>query len=65
MSLTELEKEVKSLNSSDFEAFTRWLDDYTARRWDNQFEQDVALGKLDELGKKADLDFESGLCTEL
>ena len=65
MSLIELEKEVKELNPSEFEAFIRWLDDYSARRWDNQFEQDVALGRLDELGKKADLDFESGLCTEL
>ena len=52
MSLTELEKEVKELNAIEFEAFTRWLDDYAARCWDNQFEQDVALGKLDELGKK-------------
>ena len=65
MSLTELEKEVENLNYIEFEAFTRWLDDYAARRWDNQFEQDVASGKLDELGKKADLAFESGLCTEL
>ncbi len=65
MSLSELEKEVRELNSSEFEAFTRWLDDYASKRWDEQFEQDVASGKLDKLGKKADLDFESGLCTEL
>jgi hypothetical protein len=52
MSLAELEKEVESLDSSDFEAFTRWLDNYSAMRWDAQFEQDVAEGKLDKLGKK-------------
>jgi hypothetical protein len=59
MSLAELEKEVESLDSSDFEAFTRWLDNYSAKRWDAQFEQDVAEGKLDTLGKKADLAFKS------
>jgi len=65
MSLAELEKEVENLSSGEFEAFTRWLDTYAAKKWDAQFEQDVAEGKLDELGKKADLAFESGLCTEL
>ena len=65
MNLTVLEKEVENLNFSELEAFTHWLDDYAAKRWDDQFEQDVASGKLDELGKKADLAFESGLCTEL
>ena len=65
MSLAELEKEVKNLSSGDFEAFTKWIDAYSAKRWDAQFEQDVAEGKLDHLGKKADLAFESGQCTEL
>ena len=61
----KVEKEVESLDSSDFEAFTIWLDNYSAKRWDAQFEQDVGEGELDKLGKKADLAFESGLCTEL
>ena len=64
MSLTELEKEVENLDSSDFEAFTKWIDAYAAKRWDTQFEQDVAAGKLDKLGKRADFAFESGQCTE-
>jgi hypothetical protein len=65
MSLAELEKEVENLDSSDFEAFTKWIDAYATKRWDAQFEQDVAAGKLDKLGKKADLAFDSGQCTEL
>ncbi|MEM6823260.1 MAG: hypothetical protein AAF558_15125 [Verrucomicrobiota bacterium] len=65
MSLAELEKEVENLDSADFEAFTRWLDAYAAKRWDEQFEQDVASGRLNKLGKKADLAFESDQCTEL
>lgn len=65
MSLTELEKEIENLDSADFDAFTRWLEAYAAKRWDAQFEQDVAEGKLDKLGKKADAAFESGKCSEL
>ena len=65
MSLAELEKEVENLDPIDFEAFTKWIDIYAEKRWDAQFERDVAEGKLDKLGKKADLAFESGQCTEL
>ncbi|MBE7538043.1 MAG: hypothetical protein HS122_06495 [Opitutaceae bacterium] len=65
MSLADLEKEVRSLSSGEFGAFTRWLEEYAAKRWDEQFERDVAAGKLDRLGKKADASFEAGECTEL
>ena len=65
MSLAELEKEVQSLSSAEFNAFTRWLDDYSARQWDEQFEKDVAAGKLEGLGRKADLAFDAGECAEL
>lgn len=65
MSLAELEKEVTKLSHGEFSAFTRWLDDYAARAWDGQFENDVATGKLDNLAAQADKDFEAGRCTEL
>ena len=65
VSLAELEKKVENLSPGELEAFTRWLDSYAAKKWDAQFERDVVAGKLDELGKKADLAFESGLCSEL
>lgn len=65
MSLAQLEKEVQNLSPEEFGAFTRWLEEYAARRWDGQFEKDVAAGKLDTLGQKADAAFEAGDCTEL
>jgi hypothetical protein len=65
MSLAELEKEILKLSRGELDAFTRWLDDYTARSWDEQFERDVAAGKLDRAGTRADGDFENGRCTEL
>jgi hypothetical protein len=65
MSLAELEKEILSLSTGEFSAFTRWLDDYSAKKWDQQFEQDIASGKLERLGQQADIAFESGKCTAL
>lgn len=56
---------MRNLSAGEFSVFTRWLDEYAARRWDEQFEQDVAAGKLDKLGKKADVAFEAGQCSEL
>jgi len=65
MSLAELEQEVDQLTPAEFNAFTRWMDEYAARKWDAQFEKDVSTGKLDALGRKADKEFEAGKCTEL
>ena len=65
MSLAELEKEVESLTPNELSAFTRWLDGYTSKQWDQKFESEVKQGKLDKLGKEADQAFESGQCTEL
>ena len=65
MSLAELEKEVRGLSAGDLSAFTRWLEEYALRRWDEQFEKDVAAGKLDKLGKIADASFAAGECSEL
>jgi len=65
MSLAELEQEVQSLSQGELSAFIRWIDNYSSRQWDEQFEKDVESGRLKKLGKKADLAFESGMCTEL
>ena len=65
MSLAELEKEVQRLSPGELSAFTRWLDEYSARQWDGQFERDVASGKLDKLGEQADQAFKAGTCSEL
>lgn len=65
MSLAELEKEVLKLSPGELSAFTRWLDEYAARSWDEELERDIAAGKLDRLARKADEDFAAGRCNEL
>jgi hypothetical protein len=65
VSVQELESAVKRLPPDDLNAFARWFEDFLADAWDRQIEEDVAAGRLDPAGKKADADFESGRCTPL
>lgn len=49
----ELEKDVLSLPDSAFARFRAWFHKMEAERWDRQFEQDAASGKLEHLAVKA------------
>lgn len=59
MSATEIEKAVEQLPPDELAAFANWFEEYLGDRWDQQIERDIAAGKLDHLGEKADEDFES------
>lgn len=65
MGILELKNAVKTLPSGELSEFSAWLENLVADRWDARFEADVAAGKLDELGKKADAEFEDGRCRAL
>lgn len=62
MSLTELEKEVQNLSPEELRAFVQWVEEYTAKQWDDQFARDVTAGKLEQAGRKADTAFDAGRC---
>ena len=65
MSRAELEKEVQSLSPEELRAFAQWVEAYSASQWDEQFARDVTAGKLEKAGRKADVAFDAGQCTEL
>jgi hypothetical protein len=65
MSVTELKKAVVQLPPKELKQFSKWFEELLSTQWDKQFESDVAAGKLERLGRKADEDFESGHCTPL
>jgi hypothetical protein len=61
----EIEQAVRRLSEQELAAFRAWFAEYDARLWDEQFERDVAAGKLNALENEAIDDQRSGRCTEL
>jgi hypothetical protein len=65
VSLNELETAVTKLAAEDLTAFARWFEEYLADAWDRRIEADTQAGRLDEAGRRADVDFEAGRCKPL
>jgi hypothetical protein len=63
--LNEIERAVSELSQEDLAAFRAWFAEFDAARWDEQFEADVAAGRLDALAEKALKDLKEGRCTDL
>jgi hypothetical protein len=65
MRLEAVKTAVLHLSSEELARFSVWLQNYIADQWDRQIESDVAAGRLDTAGSKADADFDAGNCTAL
>jgi len=64
-SVQEIEKAVSQLSKADLINFREWFDKFDQELWDQQFEEDVASGKLDSLADQAIADFKTGKCKEV
>ena len=60
MSVQELETAVTQLSRNELNQFAEWLDEYRARAWDRQIEEDAAAGRLDALVREAEADIAAG-----
>ena len=58
--IRDLEKTVSSLPPKDLAEFRAWFHKFDAVRWDKQFEEDAASGKLDRVAEKAVNDYQKG-----
>lgn len=65
MNIEELEAAVAHLPPSDLARFSQWFEELMAEQWDRKIESDILTGRLDAAGKRADEDFEAGICTPL
>ena len=61
----ELQADVAQLSADELARFRAWFEEFDAKVWDKQFEEDVKLGKLDHLANQAIADFRAGNCTEI
>ena len=64
-SVKEIEAAVSTLSKDDFILFKEWFDEYEAKIWDMQFEEDVKSGKLNQFANQAISDYHAGKCTKL
>lgn len=63
--LKEIETAVSQLSADDLTAFRVWFAEFDAKRWDQQFEEDVAEGRLNKLAERARQQLRDGNCTDL
>jgi hypothetical protein len=62
---TEIERAIEQLLPEELARLRAWFAQFDGARWDRQFEDDVAAGRLDELAKEALSDLQQGHCTDL
>ena len=65
MQVYEIIENIKKLSAKDLKILLEWIEDYEQKLWDQEFERDVKLGKLDKLAEQAIKDFQAGKCREL
>ena len=56
----KLEQAVAQLPPKELARFRKWFEEFDAKIWDRQFEQDAQSGKLDKLANQAISDFRAG-----
>jgi hypothetical protein len=60
-----IEEAIRQLSPEDLAALRAWFVAFDAEQWDQQFEEDVAAGRLDALAQEAIQDLREGRCTDL
>ncbi|TYQ27315.1 hypothetical protein [Pseudanabaena sp. UWO310] len=61
MSIQELETAIKKLSVKELANLTTWLIDYPEQIWDQQIEDDLDSGKLDQLLDEINREYAAGL----
>lgn len=61
----EIQTAISQLSAEELGVFRAWFAEFDAEAWDQQFEQDVAAGRLDALADEALQDLRTGRCTDL
>lgn len=64
-SLRDVENAVRQLSPEELAAFRAWFARFDAEAWDRQFEEDAAVGRLDQLADEAIQDLRTGRCKDL
>ena len=60
LTIEQIEAAILELPPDKFHQLLEWFSELDYRRWDEQLEQDIATGKLEDLAQEAIADFEAG-----
>ena len=63
--IQEIQTAVSELSPEELSVFRVWFAEFDAKVWDQEFEQDVAAGRLEALAEEALRDLREGRCTDL
>ena len=61
----EIKQAVRQLSREELAKFRFWFAEFDASLWDEEFEEDVVAGRLDQLAEEALRDLREGRCTDL
>ena len=53
MTITDIQEAIIGLSDADHAQLVRWLQDQDWERWEQEFEEDAAAGRLDSLASEA------------
>ena len=65
LTIEQIEAAILELPPDKFHQLLEWFSELDYRRWDEQLEQDVASGKLEDLAQEGIADFEAGRYREI
>ena len=65
MDVKEIETAIAQLPPAKVAELARWFEEFQAKIWDGQIEQDVKEGRFDALLEGVERDFEAGRCEPL
>lgn len=63
--IESVEREIKKFSAEELAAFRSWFAEFDELVWDEQFERDVASGKLDKFADEAMAELRAGKCRDL
>ncbi len=63
--IKDIESAIEKLSKEDLSEFRAWFEEFDAKVWDKQFEEDASSGRLDKVAEQAVSDFKAGKCKEI
>lgn len=60
MTVPEIESAIQRLPAVELAELTAWLEEYRARLWDEQIEEDLDTGRLDSLLDEVEIEYQAG-----